>query len=361
MEREIILGKLRAHRKELNPKQRHGIVCAGNWIVDHVKIIDRLPGVGMLGSIMSETLASGGSAFNVLVDLGKMQTKFPLAGVGVIGNDSGRDFIRSICAPLKIDISRLLALKGESTSYTDVMSEAGTGVRVFYHYRGANAHFSLEHVKISELPFRIFHLGYLLLLDGMDKPDPDYGTVAAKLLKNVQEAGIKTSVDVVSEESDRFHKIVPASLPYADYLILNEIEAGRTTEHKVRNSNGRLIPQGIVDSVDALYNLGKMELVAVHMPEGVYLQTKDGKKYSQGSLRLPENYIKGAVGAGDAFCAGMLYGLHEGWEPAKTLKLGSCAAAACLAQPGATDGLLPLNKVMELGKRFPENEPPVSV
>ncbi|MDO9543262.1 MAG: carbohydrate kinase family protein [Kiritimatiellia bacterium] len=343
------------------PPERNGIVCAGNWIVDRVKIIDRLPGVGMLGSILSETLASGGAPFNVLVDLGKMNAPFPLAGLGVIGDDSGRDFIGSICAPLKIDISRLIILKGMSTSYTDVMTESGTGVRVFYHYRGANARFSLEHVKINELPFRIFHLGYLLLLDGMDKPDPDCGTVAAKLLKNVQEAGIKTSVDVVSEESDRFRQIVPAALPYTDYLILNEIEAGRTTGHKVRDNQGKLIPQTIIDSVAALHEHGKMELVAVHMPEGAYLLTKDGKKYSQGSLCLPKNHIKGTVGAGDAFCAGMLYGLHEGWDPAKALKLGSCAAAACLAQPGATDGLLPLNKVMELGNRFPENEPPVPI
>ncbi|MDD5482159.1 MAG: carbohydrate kinase family protein [Kiritimatiellae bacterium] len=340
---------------------RHGIACAGNWIIDRVKIVDHLPGKGMLGSILSETSATGGAPFNVLVDLGRMKAKFPLAGIGVIGNDSGMNFISSICAPLKIDTSRLIALQDEPTSYTDVMTEADTGVRVFYHYRGANARFSPEHVNVAGLPFRIFHLGYLLLLDGMDQPDPDCGTAAAKLLKKVQKAGIKTSVDVVSDESDRFARIVPASLPYTDYLILNEIEAGRTTGTQVRDDSGKLIPGGVVDAVDALYELGRMELVAVHMPEGAYLKTRNGKKYSQGSLRLPENYIKGTVGAGDAFCAGMLYGLHESWDAAKTLKLGACAAAACLAQPGATDGLRPLNEVMELGKRFPEHEPPVAV
>lgn len=343
------------------PPDRNGIVCAGNWIVDHVKIIDRLPGRGMLGNILSETLATGGAPFNVLVDLGKMGAAFPLAGVGVIGNDSGRDFIRSICEPLKIDISRLTVLEDLATSYTDVMSEAGTGVRVFYHCRGANARFVPEHVKIKELPFRIFHLGYLLLLDGMDKPDPECGTMAAKLLKNVQAAGIKTSVDVVSEESDRFHEIVPASLPYTDYLILNEIEAGRTTGHEVRDADGKLIPQGVIDSVEALHGMGKMELAAVHMPEGVYLRTRDGKTYSQGSLDLPQSYIKSTVGAGDALCAGLLYGLHEGWDHQKTLKLGVCAASACLAQAGATDGLMPINKLMELEKRFPEQTPPVAI
>ena len=343
------------------PLERNGIVCAGNWIVDRVKIIDRLPGTGMLGNIISETLGSGGAPFNVLVDLGKMGSGFPLTGLGIIGRDSGADFIRSVCNPLKIDISGLVILENMSTSYTDVMTEAKTGVRIFYHYRGANASFAPEHVPLKKLQSRIFHLGYLLLLDGMDQPDPDCGTVAAKLLKNVQEAGMKTSVDVVSEESDRFRKIVPAALPFTNYLILNEIEAGKTTGHKVRDNNGKLLPGSIVDSVDALYTLGNMEMVVVHMPEGVYLKTKDGKKYSQGSLSVPENYIKGTVGAGDAFCAGMLYGLHEGWEAAKTLKLGSCAAAACLSQPGATDGLMPLNKLMELGNRFPENDPPVPV
>jgi sugar/nucleoside kinase (ribokinase family) len=343
------------------PPERNGIACAGNWIVDRVKIIDRLPGKGMLGNILSETLGSGGAPFNVLVDLAKMGAGFPLSGLGVTGRDSGADFIRSICLPLKIDISGLVILENMATSYTDVMTDAETRIRIFYHYRGANARFAPEHVHLNKLHSRIFHLGYLLLLDGMDQPDPDCGTVAAKLLKNVQEAGMKTSVDVVSEESDRFHKIVPAALPYTNYLILNEIEAGRTTGIKVRDGKGKLIPKGIVDSVDKLFKLGKMELVAVHMPEGVYLKTRDGKKYSQGSLDVPKNYIKGTVGAGDAFCAGMLYGLHEGWDAEKTLSLGSCAAAACLSRPGATDGLLSLNKLIELEDRFPQSDPPVPV
>jgi len=53
---------------------------------------------------------------------------------------------------------------------------------------------------------RIFHLGYLLLLDALDQPDAKFGTQAARLLAAAQAAGVKTSVDVVSEDSDRFAK-----------------------------------------------------------------------------------------------------------------------------------------------------------
>lgn len=343
------------------PTERRGIVCAGNWIVDRVKIIDRLPGQGMLGNILSETLGSGGAPFNVLVDLAKMGADFPLSGLGVIGRDSGADFIRSICRPLGIDISGLVILDDMATSYTDVMTDSQTGVRVFYHYRGANARFAPEHVSVSSLKARIFHLGYLLLLDAMDQPDREHGTVAARLLKSCREAGMKTSVDVVSEESDRFRIIVPAALPFTDYLVLNEIEAGRTTGIAVRDAKGNLLPKGIIDSVDTLFRLGNMELVAVHMPEGAYLRTRDGRCFSQGSLKVPQDYIKGTVGAGDAFCAGMLYGLHEGWKAEDILRLGACAAAACLSKPGATEGLVPMQEALKLAERFPQNPPPVPV
>ncbi len=342
-----------------NIKKRSGIACAGNWIVDHVKIVDHLPGRGMLGNIQAETLGTGGAPFNVLVDLARIGAPFPLTGIGVTGNDAGREFIDRICRQFHIDLSALVTSDDIETSYTDVMTEESSGDRVFYHCRGADAVFGIEHVPISTLSCRVFHLGYLLLLDKLDQPDETYGTSAARLLSQVQAAGIKTSVDVVSEEGDRFQRIVPASLRYTNYLILNEIEISRTTGRKVRTADGTLNGSAVVEAVDALYELGDMDLVVVHMPEGAYLRTRDGKRLSRGSLVLPENYIKGTVGAGDAFCAGMLYGLHEDWGHEEAMVLGACSAAASLAQPDATAGMAPLAELMELGRKLPERNPPV--
>ena len=85
----------------------------------------------------------------------------------------------------------------------------------------------------SEIDFnassaKIFHLGYLLLLDELDKEDPEYGTKAAALLAKARAAGMKTSIDVVSEDSDRFYKIIAPALKQVDYCILNEVEASRS-------------------------------------------------------------------------------------------------------------------------------------
>ena len=104
-----------------------------------------------------------------------------------------------------------------------------------------------------------------------------------------------------------------------------------------------------------------MQMVVVHMPEGVYIRDRNGRRYSSGSLNVPKSFIKSKVGAGDAFCAGILYGLHEGWNCQKSAYLGSCCAAASLSHESATDGVGPLEQVLALGKKYPESDPPVRV
>ncbi|MEI6971800.1 MAG: carbohydrate kinase family protein [bacterium] len=340
---------------------RNGITAAGNWIVDRVKRVDCLPGRGMLANIKDQSFSPGGAPANVLGDLARLQAPFPLAGAGVVGADSDGHYLRSVFAELGVDIGCLHTAENAQTSFTDVMNDEVTGDRIFFHCRGANALFSPQHVDVAALRCRIFHLGYLLLLDEMDKLDPECGTVAARLLRDVRAAGILTSLDVVSEESDRFARLVPPALKHVDYLIVNEIEAARAVGLTVRDEQRRLDGAAVVEAVERLYGFGDMRLVAVHMPEGVYMREQSGRRYSRGSLLLPEGYVAGAVGAGDAFCAGMLYGLHEGWSPWDAAGLANCCAAASLSAPGASEGVKPLKETLSLGTLFHERTPPVEV
>ncbi|MEI6563939.1 MAG: carbohydrate kinase family protein [bacterium] len=340
---------------------RRGITAAGNWIVDRVKRVDCLPGRGMLANIKDQTCSPGGSPANVLHDLARLKAPFPLTGLGLIGNDPEGQFLQSVLAEQGVDVRGLVVTDQAPTSFTDVMNDESTGDRIFFHHRGANALFDSRHVEISLLNCRIFHLGYLLLLDALDQEDQEYGTVAAGLLKRIQATGILTSLDVVSEESDRFVRLVPPALKYVDYLILNEIETSRAVGLKVRNEQGHLDGSALIEAVERLYQFGNMRLVAVHMPEGVFMRDRAGQRYSRGSLILPPGYIAGAVGAGDAFCAGMLYGLHEGWDVLEASGLGNCCAAASLSRPGASEGIQPLEETLSIAKRFGERCPPVVV
>ena len=70
----------------------------------------------------------------------------------------------------------------------------------------------------------------------------------------------------------------------------------------------------------------------------------------QGSLTLPDGFIVGATGAGDAFAAGYLYGIHEGLSIPASIELAVCSAAACLTHPTPSMGLRPVAACLELAK-----------
>jgi len=221
---------------------RKGILAGGNFIIDQVKMVDVYPQREQLANIRSQSQGTGGAPFNVLVDLARMKANFPLSAAGLVGKDALGDEIFAICKRHKIDAKLLKATSGGPTSYTDVMTEIGNGRRTFFHNRGANALWDGSDLAFAKTKARIFHLGYLLLLDALDAPDKTYGTKAARLLAQAQDAGLKTSVDVVSEDSDRFAKIVSPALKHVDYCILNEIEAGKTAGSRFAGRITSLIP-----------------------------------------------------------------------------------------------------------------------
>jgi len=333
-------------------RNRRGILSGGNWIIDQVRIIDIYPKPEQLGSILGQFEGTGGAPYNVLINLARCGAAFPLYGAGLVGRDELGRKIFEDCRRHGIDTRHLRATDKAPTSFTDVMSEKGTGRRTFFHARGANALWRGEDLDFERINARIFHYGYLLLLDALDRPDSRYGTKAARLLAAAQSAGMKTSVDAVSEDSDRFPRIVSPALKHTDYCILNEIEAGKVTGCRIRRADGGLDVSAVQRAAKGLFARGVRELVVIHFAEGAFARTPGGEQFWQPSLKLPARCIAGTVGAGDAFCAGVLLGLHEGWELKRSLFTGVCVAAACLSDPTCTAGVKSLEQSLALGKRF---------
>lgn len=331
---------------------RTGILAGGNWIVDQLKTIDLFPQQDALANIEAESIGNGGSPFNILVDLARIGANFPLAGVGLTGDDAAGEWMRERCDGYGINTTRLRACVDAPTSYTDVMTVRSTGRRTFFHQRGANAFLDAGHFDFAGVQAKIFHLGYLLLLDHLDAPDAEFGTVAARVLDRATRSGCKTSVDVVSEDSDRFARVVLPALRYVDYCILNEFELERTTGIAVRAGES-IDPAALDKAARCLLDAGVREWVIVHYPEGACaLGRRDGRFHRQGSVHLPAERIVGTVGAGDAFAAGVLHGLHEDAEIETALRYGVCVAASCLGSVDCSEGVQPLKQCLELGRTF---------
>ena len=331
--------------------ERSGILAAGNWIVDHVKLIDTWPSQETLAIISRATQGMGGAPPNVLAGLAKLGAKFPLSGAGIVGYDAAGDWILEQCAKLGIDTRLIIRTNEGPTSYTDVMNVVGTGRRTFFHQRGVNALLGPESIDLASSAAKLFHLGYLLLLDRLDQPGKSKGTAAAELLDQASRLGFITSVDVVSEESDRYARIVLPALPYVDLIFLNEFEAGHVFSTEIR-MNGKIDVSTLLKAAQALVLAGVRQWVIIHFPEGVLAVSQQNKTIFQPSVRFPEDKIVGSTGAGDAIAAGILFGFHDDRPMEECLTIGVCAAAASLRHPSATEGLDRVEECLRLGQEF---------
>ena len=157
-------------------------------------------------------------------------------------------------------------------------------------------------------------------------------------------------IDCVSEDSDRFARVVTPILKYTDYCILNELEAGKTTGNVIRRKNGSLDTTALRKAAKALLSKGVKELVCAFRGR---LRAHGGRHGVLAILlKLPQSYIKGAAGAGDAFCSGMLMGILEDWDMQRSLLTAVCAAAQNLSDPTCTGGMKSLRTVMGLAKKY---------
>ena len=331
------------------------VVLAGTVLADDIKFVERYPQKGMLANILSLSRSVGGCVPNVAISLAALDPGLKISAIGAAGADERGDYVRARMAERGIDVSGVRN-RDLPTSFSDVVTERESGERTFLHCRGANAALTAEDVLAALPECRLFHLGYLLLLDALDAPDAEYGTAAARLLAAVRERGIATSVDVASECSDRYRAVVLPALRFCDCLIVNEVEAGEIAGIAVRRADGSLSEENVRRVLAALVAAGVKKKVIVHAPECGFSLSAAGEYRAVRALRLPAGYIKGAVGAGDAFCAGVLYGLLAGYESEKLLAFAAGAAACNLSAADSVGGMRPAEDVKALVDRYGEEK-----
>ncbi|CAN5137024.1 carbohydrate kinase family protein [soil metagenome] len=335
--------------------RRIGMLAGGNWILDRVKVIDYYPEQDGLARILEQSESNGGSPYNLLKDLAKLNAPFPLAGVGRVGQDEAGDLVLKDCRAHGIDVGQIRRTAG-ATSYTDVMTVKSSGRRTFFHQAGANRLLEAGDFRLAASRAKVFHLGYLLLLDRLDEVNTDGLTGAARLFREAQRLGFKTSADVVSENSDRAPAVINPSLPAINYLFINDFEAERIAGVFIRRGEDADW-EGLSSAAQMLIDRGVNDLACIHCPAGALARTGSGREIRQASVDLPAEKVVGTVGAGDAFAAGVIFGLHEEWELEASLRLGVCAAASSVCHPASSQGVLSWRDCLQLGETFGFLEP----
>ena len=322
-----------------------GIAFAGNLIVDRIRKIDRLPSRGELAAIRFVGRSTGGVCNNA-IGMKKLDPGMPVSVYGAAGTDGEGDYILSEFARCGVDAQSVIR-RGE-TSFTDAYVETELNSRTFFHFGGANDTLDVCDVPCKSLDAQIFHVAYPLLLKTLDLPDPQYGTRMARLLAKVRAQGIATSLDVVSEESDRYKKIVHPALRYTDYLTVNELEASRITGIPLTTPDGRLIQENAPAALVRMFELGVSRWAVIHAPQASFGMDSEGRFARLPGKRLPKGFIGGTVGAGDAFCTGVLLAALRGCDIGEALRCGNASAVASLRADTPNDSMIPIEDALTL-------------
>ena len=316
-----------------------GVIGLGMWCVDTTYKINELPERGKLEPILDSFQCVGGGPSNVLTDLSSLGFNYPMIAMGSIGLDGNASIIKNHLKKNNIQINYLISSKTVPTSQTVCMSEK-KNERTFLYYPGANNLLDTKHFKIDDLKSKpkILYIGYLTLLGKLDRFNNNK-TRLNIVLEKAKKKNLITIIDLVSNKTSHFQKIVYSALPFTDYLLLNEIEAQLLFKKSIKKNDNYLNIKLILQLTKKIFKNGLLKGLIIHNSKESVCVLED-QTHNIKSKIIPQQKIKNAVGAGDAFCAAFIYGIHENWNIEKILKKAHAAGTAMM-KIDASSGYLP--------------------
>jgi sugar/nucleoside kinase (ribokinase family) len=306
------------------------IVCLGIMVADVVgRPLRALPGPGRLVLVEEMELHTGGCAVNTATALARLGT--PVEVIGKVGSDPFGDFILHQLADRGIGARGVLRDSEVGTSATMVMVDPD-GERRFVHYLGANARLTLGDVDFAMIEdATIFHVAGALVLPGID------GEPSAELLRRAQAAGVTTFLDVVWDDTGRWMELLGPCLPHTDYFVPNLEEAQALLGLEPGGSDE---PE---DVARALLDRGVGTVALKLGADGCLVMTNSGEVRRNPAFEVD---VVDATGAGDAFAAGFITGVWQGWPLDRTARFANAVGGLCVTGLGATGGVRSLPETL---------------
>jgi sugar/nucleoside kinase (ribokinase family) len=298
------------------------VVCLGILVADVIaRPVEELPPAGSLRLVESISLRGGGCALNTATALTRLGVSAAVAGK--LGVDRFGDYLLCLLDERGIDRRSVLRDASVATSATVVLV-AQDGERTFLHFPGANAQLRRTDLDIDQLcSGRVLHIAGALVLDDLD------GEPLAGLLAEAKQRGVITCVDTVWDATARWARILPC-LPYVDVFTPSLPEARAITGE-----------QDVEAVCRSLRRSGAGHVVLKLGPDGCYVA-------GVGAVAPFNVRAVDGTGAGDAFVAGLLFGLLQEWPLERAALVGNAAGALATTSVGASEGVHDLAETLTL-------------
>jgi ribokinase len=255
----------------------------------------------------------GGSAANTIYALGKLNLE--TGYIGAIGSDAeGLKVLKSL-KEVGVDVTNI-RVKEEARTGLVIGLVDPEGERVLYIAPGANNLLSFEDLDMEYLKNGdIIHMASFVHGNQLALQKKVTETLENKTMLSFAPGSlyVKKGLQAISPVIQRSH-----------VLFLNEEEAKILTGKDYESASKFLLDMGC-------------KIVAITLKEKGCFVT-DGT-VSENYEAIKTNVID-TTGAGDAFCAGFLFGLSEKKELKTCAIMGNYLASKCISEIGARKGLL---------------------
>ncbi|MFT4219836.1 MAG: carbohydrate kinase family protein [Microbacterium sp.] len=286
------------------------VLLLGDLNVDLVLDVPALPPPGGESVATRQRVGFGGSAANTAVVLSRLGASCAL--VCCVGDDEWGALAAAGLAEAGVDTSLVRRTAADGTS-VNIVAVTADGERTMYAYRGASALLTDAAVPRDLRGAGMLHVsGYALLAE----PQRSAARVAAE---SARERGVRVSLDVPVDLVRSAPDQLRAFLPLVDVVAIGSDDAQLLTG------------TGGEDAAREIAALGP-GLVAVKRGDQGVLLVAGAQRVT---LPAPRVDAVDSTGAGDSFCAGLLFALHAGASlEAAGLFANACGAAA-VCSPGA--------------------------
>lgn len=295
-------------------KHDFDVLVVGELNADLILSGDVTPQYGQAEKLIDDASLVLGSS-SAIFAAGAARLGLRVAFVGKVGDDALGRFALDELRKRGVNVDGCVIDAKIKTGLSVILLRGAD--RAILTYSGAIGALRLDEVDQALLArARHVHVGSFYLLDAL-RPD------VPALFDAAHAAGMTTSIDTNYDPTERWDGGIAAVLERTDVFLPNETELLAITRSR-----------SVEDGMRAFAASGPAgRVLAVKLGERGAAAQRAGEFAQAAGLRLD---VVDAVGAGDSFDAGFVYGFLAGWPLERSLRLGCVCGSLSTRAAGGT-------------------------
>jgi ribokinase len=293
--------------------KRFDVVGFGALNVDKLYKVNKIAGPEEEGFVIDFKMECGGSAANTIVGLARLGCK--VGFIGKVAMDKEGEILIENFKKENVNTEGIIRAKtGRSGTVMGFVDEKGD--RALYVDPGVNDTIKFEETDMNYVSSAEFlHLSSFVGEKSLE--------TQKKIVENLPD-DVKVSLDPGALYADKGMRELSPIVKRSYVIMPNAVELARLTGEKdYRVGAEKMLDMGV-------------KVVAVKLgSKGCYV-TDGTESHHIEALKVR---VVDTTGAGDAFCAGFLYGLISGKSLYDCGRIGNFVASRCIMKMGARSGL----------------------